>query len=107
MLLSTKDLKYQIQRRQSEKLTKRFIGLYKVKKIISTNAIELEFPNSIKIHLMVNVSRVHRYKAQVNGQKKKWPALVIKTLDHKENICFNLKPISTLDIFIPLYKGSC
>jgi len=41
-----------------EKLTKQFIGPYKVKRIVSTNAIELKLPNSIKIYPIVNVSRV-------------------------------------------------
>jgi len=31
----------------------------------------------VKIHPVVNVSRVHRYKDQVKGQKKKQLALVI------------------------------
>ena len=77
ILLSTKDLKYQMQGRQSEKLTEQFVGPYKVKKIISTNAIELELSSSIKIHLVVNVSRVWKYRDQVEGQKKKWPLPVI------------------------------
>jgi len=58
VLLSTKDLKWQIKRRRSEKLTECFVGPYKVKGIVSSNAIELELPKSIKIHLVVNVSRV-------------------------------------------------
>ena len=58
VLLSTKDLKYQIQGRQSEKLTKQFVEPYKVKRIVSTNVIELELPSSVKIHLVVNVSRI-------------------------------------------------
>ena len=70
MLLSTKDLKYQIKERQLEKLTERFIGPYQVKGIISTNIIELDLPNTVKIHPVVNVSRVRRYKDQVEGQKK-------------------------------------
>jgi len=53
------------------------VGSYKVKRIILTNAIELELPSTIKIHLVVNVSRVHMYKDQVEGQKKEWPLLVI------------------------------
>ena len=53
------------------------MGSYKVKRIILTNAIELELPSTIKIHLVVNVSRVHMYKDQVEGQKKEWPLLVI------------------------------
>ena len=58
MLLSTKDLKWQIKGRRSEKLMEHFVGPYKVKGIVSSNAIELELPKSIKIHLVVNASRV-------------------------------------------------
>ena len=47
------------------------------KGIISSNAIELELPNSIKIHPVVNVSGVQLYKSQVKGQKKIPPKLVI------------------------------
>jgi len=39
-------------------LTEHFVGLYKVKGIVSSNAIELELPKSIRIHPMVNISRV-------------------------------------------------
>jgi len=77
VLLSTKDLKYKMKERQSEKLTKQFIKPYQVKGIISTNAIELDLPSTVKIHPVVNVSRVHRYKNQVKGQKKERLALVI------------------------------
>jgi len=77
MLLSTKDLKFQMKKRCSEKLTERFVGPYKVKRIILTNAIELELSSTIKIHPVVNISRVHIYKDQVEGQKKKQPLPVI------------------------------
>jgi len=46
VMLSTRDLKYQMVRRRTEKLTERFVGPYKVKKIISMNTIELELPNT-------------------------------------------------------------
>jgi len=77
VLLSTKDLKWQMKERRSEKLTKHFVEPYKVKGIISSNAIELKLPKSIKIHPVVNVSRVRLYKPQVEGQKKIPPKLVI------------------------------
>ena len=77
VLLSTKDLKQQIKGRRSEKLTECFVGPYKVKEIISSNVIELKLPKSIKIHPVVNVSRVQLYKPQVEGQKKILPKLVI------------------------------
>ena len=46
VMLSTRDLKYQMVRRRTEKLTERFVGPYKVKKIISMNTVELELPNT-------------------------------------------------------------
>ena len=63
--------------RRTEKLTERFVGPYKIKKIISTNAVELELPSTIRIHLVVNVSRIRRYVGQVEGQRRKQPTLVI------------------------------
>jgi len=58
VLLSTKDLKWQMKERRSEKLTECFVGPYKVKGIVLSNAIELELSKSIKIYPVVNVSRV-------------------------------------------------
>jgi len=60
-------------RRHIEKFTKCFVGPYKVKAIILSNAIELELPRTVKIHPVVNVSRVQRYKLQVEGQRKETP----------------------------------
>ena len=77
VMLSTKDLKYQMVRRRTEKLTERFVGLYKIKKVISLNAVELELPSTVKVHPVVNVSRIHRYIGQVEGQRKEQPAPVI------------------------------
>ena len=70
VLLSMKDLKYQIKEKQLEKLTERFVGPYQVKDIISANVIELDLPSTVKIYPVINVSRVHKYKDQVEGQKK-------------------------------------
>jgi len=53
-----KDLKWQIKGRRSEKLTEHFVGLYKVKEVVSSNVIELELSKSIKIYPVVNISRV-------------------------------------------------
>jgi len=66
-----------IVRRRTEKLMKRFVGPYKMKKIISLNVVELELPSIVKIHLVVNVSRIQWYVGQVEGQRKEQPALVI------------------------------
>jgi len=77
VMLSTKDLKYQMVGRRTERLTERFVGPYKIKKIVSLNAVKLELSSTVKIHSVVNVSRIQRYIGQVEGQRKKQPALVI------------------------------
>jgi len=58
-------------------LTERFVGPYRIKKIVSSNAVELELPSTVKIHLVVNNSRIQRYIGQVKRQKKVQPAPVI------------------------------
>jgi len=42
VMLSTKNLKYQMVGRRTEKLMERFVGPYKIKKVISSNTVELE-----------------------------------------------------------------
>ena len=41
------------------------------------NAVELELPSIVKIHSVVNVSRIQRYVGQVEGQRKEQPAPVV------------------------------
>ena len=61
VVLSTKNLKYQMVSRRMEKLMEKFVGPYKIKKVILSNIVELELPSIVKIHPVVNVSRVQRY----------------------------------------------
>ena len=77
VMLSTKNLKYQMVGRRIEKLIERFIDPYKIKKIILTNTVELELSGIVRIHPVVNVNRICRYIEQMEGQKKKQLALVI------------------------------
>ena len=86
VMLSTKDLKYQMVRRRTEKLTKRFIRPYKIKKIISLNAVELELFSTIKVYPVVNISRIQQYIEQVEGQRKEQPAPVIIKEKEKQEI---------------------
>jgi len=55
--------------RRTDKLTERFVGPYRVKGIVSSNAIELDLPSSVRIHPVVNISRIRRYRDQVKEQK--------------------------------------
>ena len=70
VLISTKDFSVELMKRVTKKLTEKFIEPYVVKKIVSENAVELELPVSLRIHPVVNVRRIVKYREQVEGQKK-------------------------------------
>jgi len=107
VLLSMKDLKWQMKGRRLEKLTKHFVDPYKVKGIVSSNAIELELPNSIKIHPVVNVSRVRLYKSQVKGQKKISPKPVIIEGEEEFEVekILNKRMVRGKEKFLVRWKG--
>jgi len=83
VLISTKDFSAKLMKRTTKKLTEKFIGPYVVKKIISENAVELELPASLRVHPVVNVRRLVKYREQVEGQKK-IPPLPIKVAGEKK-----------------------
>jgi len=70
ILISTKDFSAELMKRATKKLTEKFIGPYVVKKIVSENVVKLELPASLRVHPVVNVRRLVKYKEQVEGQKK-------------------------------------
>ena len=70
VLISTKDFLMELMKRAMKKLTEKFIGPYMVKKIVSENVVELELPVSLRIHPVVNVRRIVKYREQVEEQKK-------------------------------------
>ena len=67
VLLSTKDLVF--KERPTKKLMERYVGPYAIEEVVSSNAVKLRLPSSMRIHPVVNVSRIVRYKEQVKGQK--------------------------------------
>ena len=107
VLLSMKDLKYQMAERCIEKFTERFVGLYKVKVIVSSNAIELELPSTFKIHPVVNVSWVQRYKSQVEGQRKETPqpAVIEGEEEWKVEKIMNKRKVQGRDKYLVQWKG--
>ena len=76
VLISTKDFLMELMKRATKKLMEKFIRLYMVKKIVLENVVELELLVSLRIHLMVNVRRIVKYREQVEGQKKILPPSV-------------------------------
>jgi len=107
VILSTKDLKYQMISRRTEKLTEKFVGPYKIKKVVSFNAVELELPSTVKIHLVVNVSRVQKYVGQVEEQKREKPAPVLIEGEEKWEVerILNKQWIRGKDKYLVQWKG--
>ena len=63
--LSTENLRLL---RASWKLSERWLGPYSITKLVGTNAIELRLPRSMRIHPVVNISRVKPYRNHLPGQ---------------------------------------
>ena len=107
VLLSTKDLKYQMVGKHMEKFTECFVRPYRVKAIISSNAIELELPRTVRIHLVVNVSRVQRYKLQVEGQGKEVPQPVVIEREEEWEVkkIMNKRKVQGRDKYLVQWKG--
>jgi len=74
VLLSTKDLVF--KERPTKKLIERYIGPYTIEEVVSSNVVKLRLPSSMRIHPVVNVSRMVQYREQVKGQKKEEGKLV-------------------------------
>ena len=96
-----------MKERRTEKLTEHFVGPYKVKGIVSSNTIELALPKSIKIHPIVNVSRVRLYKPQIEGQKKILPKQVIieGEKEFKVEKILNKRTVRGKEKFLVRWKG--
>jgi len=56
VMLSTKDLVF--KERPTQKLIERYVGLYVVEEVVSSNMVKLQLPSSIRIYLVVNVSQI-------------------------------------------------
>ena len=67
VMLSTKDLVF--KERLAKKLTERYVGPYEIEKVVSKNVVKLKLLVLMRIHLVVNVSRVVRYKEPVKRQR--------------------------------------
>jgi len=107
VLLSTKDLKWQMVGRRSEKLTEGFVGPYRVKAIISSNAVELDLPTTVKIHPVVNVSRICKYTSQVKGQKMETPQPVVIKGEEEWEVekILNKRKVRGKDKYLVRWKG--
>ena len=63
VMLSMKDLVF--KERPARKLVDQYVGLYIIDEVVSINAVKLQLPTSMRIHLVVNISQVVQYRNQV------------------------------------------
>ena len=71
IMLSTKDLVF--RERLTNKLMERYVRPYMIEEIVSRNVVKLRLLVSMRIHPVVNVSRVVRYRESEKGQKVEEP----------------------------------
>ena len=60
VMLNTKDLVF--KERPVKKLVDQYVGPYAIEEVVSTNAVKLWLPTSMRIHSVVNISQIVRYK---------------------------------------------
>jgi len=105
ILLSTKDLVF--KERPTKKLTERYVGSYAIEEVVSSNAVKLQLPSSMRIHPVINVSRIVRYKEQVKGQKKEEgkPVEVEGVEEWEVEKILNKKKIRGVEKYLIRWKG--
>ena len=61
--LETKELKLLEHQRRALKLAAQFIGPFEIIRVINPNAYELRLPSSLRIHPVINISRLKRHRS--------------------------------------------
>jgi len=104
VLLSMKDLVF--KKRLVRKLLDQYLSPYTIEEVVSTNIVKLQLPTSMKIYLVVNVSRIVQYKEQVEGQKKEEgkPIEVEGVEEWKVEKILNKRKIREVDKYLVRWK---
>ena len=93
--------------RPTKKLTERYVGPYTIEEVVLSNAVKLQLLSSMRIHLVVNVSQIVRYKEQVRGQKKEEgkPIEVEGTEEWEVEKILNKKKMRGVEKYLIWWKG--
>ena len=83
------------------------MGPYAIEKVVSSNTVKLRLPSSMRIHPVVNVSRMVRYKEQMKGQKKEEgkPIEVEGVEEWEVEKVLNKKKIRGVEKYLIRWKG--
>jgi len=102
VMLSTKDLVF--RERPTKKLTERYMGSYVVEEVVSKNAVKLKLLTSMRICLVVNVSKVVKYKESGKRQKVEEPKPV-KVEEWEVEKILNKRKVREVMKYLVLWKG--
>jgi len=105
VLLSTKDLVF--KERPTKKLMERYVGPYMIEEVVFSNAVKLRLPSSMRIHPVINVSQIARYREQIKGQKKEEgkPVEVEGVEEWEVEKILNKKKIRGVEKYLVQWKG--
>jgi hypothetical protein len=62
VLLSTEHLKLLGSEKRTPKLTCKYLGPFKIQRVVNANAYELDLPSSMQIHPVINIDRLKPYR---------------------------------------------
>jgi len=105
VILSTKDSVF--RERLTKKLTERYVGPYVIEEVVSKNIVKLRLPTSIRIYLVVNMSRVVRYGEP--GKEQRVEKLELVEVDGVEEWevekILNKRKIWEVEKYLVCWKG--
>ena len=103
--MSTKDLVF--KERPTKKLMERYVEPYMIEKVVLSNVVKLRLPSLMRIHPVVNVSQIVRYKEQVKGQKKEEekPVEIEEVEEWKVEKILNKKKMRGVVKYLIQWKG--
>ena len=83
------------------------MGPYVIEEVVLSNVVKLQLPSLMRIHPVVNVSQIVRYKEQVKGQKKEEGKLVeVEGIEEWEvEKILNKKKIRGVEKYLVWWKG--
>ena len=80
---------------------------YVIEEVVLSNAVKLQLPSLMRIHLVVNVSQIVQYKEQVRGQKKEEekPVEVEGVEEQEVEKILNKKKMRRVEKYLIWWKG--
>ena len=105
VMLSMKSLVF--RKKPTKKLIEKYVRLYVIEEVVSKNAVKLRLLTSMRIHLVVNVSRVVKYREPEKKQKveKPKPVKVDRVEEQKVEKILNKRKIQGVEKYLVCQKG--